>query len=147
MSPEERIDELVAVARKFSEFLDQENEMLGKGEARMSQEHIEQKDFLARTYEGYVKALPEYSEEMAKLDPEKRKTAIEAGDELKEKIAKNVIRLRARYEANMMLVDSYAKAVNEISADTGIYADTGEVMKGTTNGKKRPRSATLNQSL
>lgn len=147
MNPEERINQLVTVARKFSEFLDQENEMLGKSATKITKEHIEQKDFLARTYEGYVKGLTEYREEMTKLDPKMRKIALEVGDELKEKIAKNVIRLRARYEANMMLVESYAKAVNETSVGSGIYADTGKIMKGTTNGKKRPRAATLNQSL
>ena len=147
MSPEERIDELVDAANKFSEFLEKENKMLASRKANLPEEHLKQKDYLARTYEGHVNALSEYISEIEKLDPEKKKASIEIGNKLKEKIAKNIIRLRARYEASMMLLDSYAKAVIETSSGTGIYEDTGKVMKGTTNGKERPQATTLNQSL
>lgn len=147
MTPEQRINELVAVARKFSEFLDQENEMLGAREVTMPEEHLKQKDILARTYEGHVKAISEYIDELGNLDPEKRDNVLEIGNELKEKIAKNVIRLRARYEANLMLMDSYAKAVTETSSGAGTYENSGKIINGSTRDKERPLAATLNQSL
>ena len=142
-----KVMDLVNSANELIKFIDKENDLLLKNDAGLSEEHNTQKDVLIRTYEGYVNNFQEHSADMNSLNEDVRDEVKSISDKLKDVIAKNVIRLRARYEANMMMLESYAKAVNEVSAGNISYAGNGEIVNNSSSQKSRPKAATLNQSL
>lgn len=147
MNTTKLLNDLIEASGNLLSFLIEENELLLTPSQEIDHEHLKKKDFLARTYEGQVRELNEYKVELKDADQELREKAKMYGNKLKETVALNVIRIRARYEANMMLLDSYSRAVNEVSSNELTYASTGKIDNDSSSQKSRSKPAAVNQSL
>lgn len=147
MNHDARVMKIINAGNELIDFIEKENKSLLESKVGLTEDHNTEKDVLIRTYEGYVNTFQEYSADITSLDEDVRDEVKSISDRLKDVIAKNIIRLRSRYEANMMLLESYAKAVNEISSNDLAYAGNGEIVNNSSSSSSQPKAATLNQSL
>ena len=147
MNHDARVMKIINAGNELINFIEKENKSLLESKVGLTEDHNTEKDVLIRTYEGYVNTFQEYSADITSLDEDVRDEVKSISDRLKDVIAKNIIRLRSRYEANMMLLESYAKAVNEISSNDLAYAGNGEIVNNSSSSSSQPKAATLNQSL
>lgn len=147
MTNNQKVTDLINAANELIDFIEKENISLLKSDAGITEAHNTQKDMLTRSYEGYVNSFQEYTLDTTSLDKSVRDEVSGLADKLKEIVSKNVVRLRSRYEANMMLLESYAKAVNEVSSKGLAYANNGEIIDKASPSKNRPSSSAINQSL
>ena len=147
MNHDARVMKIINAGNELIDFIEKENKSLLESKTGLTEDHNTEKDVLIRTYEGYVNTFQEYSADITSLDEDVRDEVKSISDRLKDVIAKNIIRLRSRYEANMMLLESYAKAVNEISSNDLAYAGNGEIVNNSSSSSSQPKAATLNQSL
>ncbi len=147
MNHDARVMKIINAGNELIDFIEKENKSLLESKVGLTEDHNTEKDVLIRTYEGYVNTFQEYSADITSLDEDVRDEVKSISDRLKDVIAKNIIRLRSRYEANMMLLESYAKAVNEISSNDLAYAGNGEIVNNSSSSNSQTKAATLNQSL
>lgn len=148
MNIDNLLNNLIEAAKELCELVDNENDMLMKADPKMDDGHLKQKDLLARAYEGHVREIDEFKDEAKNAPEELRNKAKASADKLKESIALNVVRIRARYEANMMLLESYSKAVSDVNSETISYSDDGKIRNSTgPNAGSSARPTTLSQTL
>ncbi|MDH5189409.1 MAG: hypothetical protein OEW37_10700 [Rhodospirillaceae bacterium] len=147
MNVDKLLIDMIKATDNLCLFLENENALLLTPNPKIDDGHLKKKDFLARDYEGHVRELNEYKIEAKDADKDLRDKAKISGDKLKDIVALNVIRIRARYEANMMLIDSYSRAVNEVNSSDLTYVSSGKISNSSTSQKSPPKPATLNQSL
>lgn len=142
-----QLDRLLTAVQQLTEFLNAENSSLKQQGFSIDEGHIKQKDQLVHAYEANVLKLEDYADELAVADPQQLQSIRDAGDALKDLIADNTLRLRARHEASMQLITAYTQAVVKTGVDLDTYSSAGHQNGANSRANKRVNATAIDQSL
>jgi flagellar biosynthesis/type III secretory pathway chaperone len=146
MTANDRMKDLIGLARRLGDLLARENEALRKSERVPVAEQLAEKTTLSRAYEVQVAGLIGEPEEMAKIDPGLRTQYRKAAEHLREAARENDTLLKAAIGSGRRVMEVIAEAVKRSEPTVNTYGRNGVVKRKSL---RAPQSLplSLNQSL
>ena len=147
MAQAEYITRFFSIANDLEAQLVKENLSLKKPGFILDDDALKQRDILIRAYETYAREIGENEQDLRDLDPETKALALDIGNRIRELVSENVLRLRARFEANLQLIEAFTDAVAKKSDRLETYTKKGATRSAHGAARHRTIAATFDQTL
>lgn len=147
LDPQTRIDDLLFIASRLIEILEQENVALAHNHLDVIHELVDQKVKLSRAYEIRVLGLKKSPNSLTGVDKTQIEELKRYGDQIEELIEINARELSINIDVGKRFMDVLTESVKVATPSAGTYNSTGSAGLNASSRNKKMASLAINKQL